>query len=112
MLEGCGTFFFQTQHGERANALADDPGTDASTGFTVVGEPNFWGEYTHGSLNYGRCVSTYCVNDKFAIDYPLNQGDVVFSPFKSGTEKFASQNTSHKNFAAPSSSSRPTTARR
>lgn len=97
--EGCwkaaGNFFVQTQHGERANARSDD---GIGKGWTIIGRPNFWGQYTHGNLDYGRCVSTYYVNDKFAIDYPLNSGDVVFSPFESGTVTFAGRNNSHKNF--------------
>ena len=97
--EGCwtaaSTFFFQTQHGEKANRRTDD---GIGMGWTIIGRPNFWGQYTHGNLGYGRCVSTYYVNDKFAIDYPLNNGDVVFSLFKSVTVTFAGRNNSHKNF--------------
>ena len=100
--EGCwraaSSFFVQTQHGYGANKLANDPGTDAPTGYVPVGIPNYWGQYTHGSLGYGRCVSTYYTNDKFAIDYPLNKGDYVFSPFRGGTVKFAGRNTSHANY--------------
>ncbi len=100
--EGCwlaaSKFFVQTQHGSQANRLANDAGTDAPTGFAPVGIPNFWGQYTHGSLGYGRCVSTYYTNDKFAVDYPLNGEDYVFSPFKSGTVMFAGRNNSHRNY--------------
>ena len=97
--EGCyradsGTYF-QTQHGSGANAYSGD---GIPTGFTVVGRPNFWGQYTHGSLGYGRCASTYYTNDKFAIDYPLNRGNYVFSPFARGTVVFAGRNYSHKNY--------------
>ena len=97
--EGCwrsaSSFFYQTQHGYGANRSAYD---GISTGYSVVGRPNFWGQYTHGNLGYGRCASTYYTNDKFALDYPLNKGDYVFSPFKSGTVKFAGRNTSHANY--------------
>ncbi len=97
--EGCwrsaSTFFYQTQHGYGANRSAYD---GIPTGYSLIGRPNFWGQYTHGSLGYGRCASTYYTNDKFAVDYPLNRGDYVFSPFKSGTVTFAGRNTSHANY--------------
>ena len=97
--EGCwratSTFYFQTQHGYGSNRSAYD---GINTGFTKVGRPNYWGEYTHGSLGYGRCASTYYVNDMYAIDYPLNRGDYVFSPFSGGTVTFAGRNYSHANY--------------
>ncbi len=97
--EGCwlaqSTFFFQTQHGRYANSSASD---GIPTGFTRLGSPNYWGAYTHGNLGYGRCASTYYTNDKFAVDYPLNFGDAVFSPFRGGTVTFAGRNSSHKNY--------------
>ena len=97
--EGCwrsaSTFFYQTQHGYGANRSAYD---GIATGYSILGRPNFWGQYTHGSLGYGRCASTYYTNDKFAVDYPLNRGDYVFSPFESGTVTFAGRNTSHANY--------------
>ena len=101
--EGCwragSRFFVQTQHGFGANRLANDPYRfDIPTGFTAVGFPNYWGQYTHGNLGYGRCVSTYYTNDRYAVDYPLNKNDVVFSPFKGGTVTFAGRNTSHANY--------------
>ena len=49
-------------------------------------------------MGYGRCASTYYTNDKYAIDYPLNRGDVVFSPFAKGTVVFAGRNYSHRNY--------------
>ncbi len=97
--EGCwrsaSTFFYQTQHGYGANRSAYD---GIATGYSIIGRPNFWGQYTHGDLGYGRCASTYYTNDKFAVDYPLNKGDYVFSPFKNGTVTFAGRNTSHANY--------------
>ena len=97
--EGCwrsaSTFFYQTQHGYGANRSSTD---GIATGYSIIGRPNFWGQYTHGSLGYGRCVHTYYTNDKFAVDYPLNRGDYIFSPFKSGTVTFAGRNTSHANY--------------
>ena len=100
--EGCwlaaSKFWVQTQHGYEANGFADDPGTNAPRGQSILGIPNYWGQYTHGDLGYGRCASTYYTNDKFAIDYPLNRGDVVFSPFSGGTVTFAGRNTSHANY--------------
>jgi murein DD-endopeptidase MepM/ murein hydrolase activator NlpD len=97
--EGCWQadpdFFFQTQHGSGANANPDDK---ISTGWTIVGRPNYWDEYTHGRLGYGRCDRRYYTNDKFAVDYPLDLGDAVFSPFRSGTVTFAGRNITHKDY--------------
>lgn len=97
--EGCwlanSNFFFQTQHGKYANK-----GRYAGrrAGWTRIGQPNYWGNYTHGNLGYGRCNEPDWTNDKFAIDYPLTKNDVLFSPFKRGTVTFAGRNTSHKNY--------------
>jgi hypothetical protein len=97
--EGCWRadpdFFFQTQHGSGANA---DPGDNIPTGYTIVGRPNYWDEYTHGRLGYGRCDRGLYTNDKFAVDYPLDVGDAVFSPFRSGTVTFAGRNVTHKDY--------------
>ena len=97
--EGCWTaassFFFQTQHGKYANRRTGD---GIRMGWTIIGRPNFWGQYTHGSLGYGRCDEPNFTNDKFAIDYPLNGGDVVFSPFKNGTVTFAGRNHTHQDY--------------
>jgi len=97
--EGCWRadpdFFFQTQHGPEANSNPDD---GIRTGWTVVGKPNYWGEYTHGDLGYGRCTEPEWCNDKFAVDYPLNRGDAVFSPFREGTVTFAGRNITHKDY--------------
>ena len=96
--EGCwrsaSTFFYQTQHGYGANRSANG----IATGDSIIGRPNFWGQYTHGSIGMGRCNSAYYTNDKFAIDYPLARGDIVFSPFSAGTVVFAGRNTSHANY--------------
>ena len=88
-------FFFQTQHGPRANSARRD---GIPTGYTVVGRPNYWDEYTHGRLGYGRCTKRVWCNDKFAVDYPFNRGDAVFSPFRSGTVTFAGRNVTHKDY--------------
>jgi murein DD-endopeptidase MepM/ murein hydrolase activator NlpD len=97
--EGCWRadpdFFFQTQHGPEANSNPED---GIPTGWTVVGKPNYWGEYTHGDLDYGRCTEPEWCNDKFAVDYPLNRGDAVFSPFRDGTVTFAGRNITHKDY--------------
>ena len=97
--EGCWRadpdFFFQTQHGSGANANPDD---NIPTGYTIVGIPNYWDEYTHGRLGYGRCTERAWCNDKFAVDYPLDIGDAVFSPFRSGTVTFAGRNITHKDY--------------
>lgn len=97
--EGCwlanSDFFFQTQHGKYANKGRYG---NRRPGWTRIGQPNFWGQYTHGNLNYGRCNEPDWTNDKFAIDYPLRRNDVLFSPFKRGTVTFAGRNTSHKNY--------------
>ncbi len=89
--EGCwmakSRFFVQTPHGKFANK---NRWKDRRAGWTKIGLPNYWGEYTHGNLRgYGRCDKRRYTNDKFAIDYPLERGDVVFSPFKRGKVTFA-----------------------
>ncbi len=88
-------FFFQTQHGSRANANSND---GIRKGWTIVGRPNYWDEYTHGRLGYGRCDRRRYTNDKFAVDYPLDRGDVIFSPFRRGTVTFAGRNVTHKDY--------------
>jgi murein DD-endopeptidase MepM/ murein hydrolase activator NlpD len=88
-------FFIQTQHGPRANA---NPNDGIRKGWTIVGRPNYWNEYTHGRLGYGRCDRRLYTNDKFAVDYPLDRGDVIFSPFKHGKVTFAGRNVTHKNY--------------
>ena len=97
--EGCyqadRRFWVQTQHGKLANGGRFE---GRRAGWTRIGLYNYWGEYTHGNLGYGRCVSDYYTNDKFAIDYFLKRGDVVFSPFRSGTVRFAGRAESHKNY--------------
>ena len=97
--EGCwradSRVYFQTQHGWGANS---SPSDGIPTDFSLMGRPNYWGQYTHGNLGYGRCASTYYTNDMYAIDYPLNRGNVVFSPFYRGTVTFAGRNYSHKNY--------------
>ncbi len=89
------TFYVQTQHGRYANRR---PGDGIPTGYARVGRPNYWNEYTHGRLGYGRCTSNYYTNDKFAVDYRLQHGDYVFSPVKRGTVKFAGRNRTHKDY--------------
>ncbi len=90
--EGCwtatSTYFFQTQHGMYANKRWGP----SYTGWTQIGIPNYWGQYTHGSLGYGRCVAKIYTNDMYAVDYPLGKCDVIFSPFKRGTVTFAGRN--------------------
>ena len=99
--EGCflarSTFFFQTQHGPGANSNPDD---NIRTGYSIVGRPNYWGEYTHGNFGpgYGRCDEPYNTNDKFAVDYPLDRGDTVYSPFRNGTVTFAGRNVTHQDY--------------
>ena len=97
--EGCWQadpdFFFQTQYGSTANASPKD---NIPTGWSIVGRPNYWDEYTHGRVGYGRCDRRHYTNDKFAVDYPLDRGDAVFSPFKSGTVTFAGRNITHKDY--------------
>ncbi len=96
--EGCwrasSTFFVQTQHGMYAN---ERWGAER-TGWTKVGRPNYWDEYSHGSLGYGRCKERIYTNDKFAVDYPLDFGDAVFSPFESGKVTFAGRNYTHRDY--------------
>ena len=94
--EGCyladPDFFVQTQLGRYANARSGD---NIPTGYTSVGKPNYWGEYTHGGIDMGRCHDPYYTNDKFAVDYPLNRGDPIFTPLRCGTVTFAGRNESH-----------------
>ena len=97
--EGCWQadpdFFFQTQYGSTANA---NPKDNIPTGWSIVGRPNYWDEYTHGRLEYGRCDKQEYTNDKFAVDYPLDPGDAIFSPFTRGTVTFAGRNITHKDY--------------
>ncbi|MDQ3791531.1 MAG: M23 family metallopeptidase, partial [Actinomycetota bacterium] len=97
--EGCwrasGGFYVQTQHGKYANRGAGD---HIPTGYARVGRPNYWDEHSHGRLGYGRCKKDRYTNDKFAVDYLLNRGDYVFSPFKRGKVIFAGQNKTHKDY--------------
>jgi hypothetical protein len=97
--EGCWradpAYFFRVQYDREAN---DKPGDHIRTGFTLVGKPNYWDEYTHGDLGYGRCNEPEWCNDKFAVDYPLNRGDALYSPFKSGTVTFAGRNITHRDY--------------
>jgi hypothetical protein len=88
------SFFVQTQHGRFANQSKGPEWT----GWTVIGSPNYWGEFSHGSLGFGRCAEPDFTNDFFAIDYPLDIGDVVFCPFKSGTVTFAGRNFTHADY--------------
>jgi hypothetical protein len=100
--EGCWRadpdFFVQTQHGMYSNRGWYPSGAAVHSGWTKVGRPNFWGEYTHGSVGYGRCNRPSYTNDKFAVDYPLDRGDAVFSPFECGTVTFAGRNTTHQDY--------------
>jgi hypothetical protein len=45
-------FFVQTQQGRYANSRSGD---GIPTGYTIVGKPNYWDEFTHGDLGLGRC---------------------------------------------------------
>lgn len=88
-------FYVQTQHGRYANRRAGD---GIPTGFSRVGRPNYWDEYSHGRLGYGRCTKDYYTNDKYAVDYRLTTGDWLFSPFACGRVTFAGRNTTHKDY--------------
>jgi murein DD-endopeptidase MepM/ murein hydrolase activator NlpD len=90
--------FFQTQHGSYANVGWYPKRADRHRGWTRIGLPNYWGQYTHGNLGYGRCTRRIYTNDKYAIDYPLDRGNAIFSPFKSGTVTFAGRNKSHRDY--------------
>ena len=101
--EGCyladPRFWVQTQHSMYANSgrwEGQHPGRNQ--GWTRIGLYNYWGEYTHGDMGYGRCASNYYTNDKFAIDYFLREGNAVFPPFKGGVVRFAGQTDTHKNY--------------
>ncbi len=88
-------FFVQTQQGRYANSR---PGDGIPTGYTIVGKPNYWGEFTHGNLGLGRCDEPYYTNGMYSVDYPLNRGDAIFTPFKCGTVTFAGRNETHRSF--------------
>ena len=97
--EGCyradPDFFVQTQLGRDANGRSGD---GIRTGYTIIGKPNYWGEFTHGNLGYGRCHEPYYTNGKYSVDYPLNRGDAIFTPFRCGRVTFAGRNETHRTF--------------
>jgi hypothetical protein len=97
--QGCwrasGGFYVQTQHGRYANRGAGD---GIPTGYARVGRPSYWDEGSHGRLGFGRCDRRRYTNDKFAVDYLLNRGDYVFSPFKRGKVIFAGRNRTHRDY--------------
>ena len=97
--EGCyladPDFFVQTQQGRYANSR---PGDGIPTGHTIIGKPNYWDEFTHGGLGLGRCDEPYYTNGMYSVDYPLNRGDAIYTPFKCGTVTFAGQNQTHRTF--------------
>lgn len=97
--EGCWranpAFFVQVQHGRYATRDRND---GMPTGHSRAGTPNYWGQYTHGNLGYGRCNEPGWANDKFAVDYRLNAGDFLYSPFKCGRVTFAGRNTTHRDY--------------
>ena len=99
IFEGCWLanrkFFVQTQHDSYANRRRGD---GIRTGWTVAGRPNYWGQYTHGNIDQGRCIGRYHTNDKFAVDYPFGRGDRIYSPFKKGTVVFSGSNSTHANY--------------
>jgi hypothetical protein len=70
----------QVQHGPEANSNK---------------RAELLGQYTHGDLGYGRCHEPYYANDKFAVDYPMDRGDPIWSPFKCGRVAFAGRNETH-----------------
>ena len=88
--EGCwkANGWFQTQHGPNANG----------NGWVQVGHPNYWGEYTHGNLGWGRCAAPNYTNDKFAVDYPMRRGDVLYVPFRRATVRYVGRKYTHKNY--------------
>ncbi len=85
-------FWAQVQHGPAANG---NKGDGIPTGWTRIGVPNFWDQYTHGDLGYGRCLEPYYANDKFAVDYLMDRGDPIWSPFDCGRVTFAGRNETH-----------------
>jgi hypothetical protein len=97
--EGCyladPDFFVQTQQGRYANSR---PGDGIPTGYTIIGKPNYWGEFTHGNLGLGRCHEPDYTNGKYSVDYPLNRGDAIYTPFRCGRVTFAGQNQTHRTF--------------
>ena len=88
-------FYVQTQHGFGANSQGGD---GIPTGWTRIGNPNFWGQYTHGNLGYGRCNEPNYTNDMYAVDYPLDRWNYVFSPVSCGRVTFAGRNQTHADY--------------
>jgi hypothetical protein len=88
-------FFVRTQIGRHANS---HPGDGIPEGHTIIGKPNYWGEFTHGDLGLGRCDEPYYTNGMYSVDYPLDRGDAIFTPFKCGTVTFAGRNETHRTF--------------
>jgi hypothetical protein len=88
-------FFVQTQYGRSANG---NRGDGIPTGNTIIGKPNYWGEFTHGNLGLGRCHEPYYTNGMYSVDYPLNRGDPIFTPFRCGKVTFAGRNRTHRTF--------------
>lgn len=82
------SYFVQIQHGPQARS------SDARLGYTTVGSYNYWGQHTHR-----RCTSQTIANDKYAVDYPLDRGDAIFSPFRSGTVKYAGRSDEPAGYA-------------
>ena len=88
-------FFVQTQQGRYANSRSGD---GIPTGYTIIGLPNYWDEFTHGDLGYGRCDEPYYTNGKYSVDYPLKRGDPIYTPFRCGKVTFAGRNRTHRTF--------------
>ena len=88
-------FFVQTQHGKFANR---GRWKNRRPGWTRLGIPNYWGQFSHGNLGFGRCNERGWTNDMYAIDYPLRKGNAIFSPFNRGRVTFAGRNNSHRDY--------------
>ena len=76
-------FWVQVQHGPEANSNK---------------RAELLGQYTHGDLGYGRCHEPHYTNDRFAVDYPMDRGDPIWSPFDCGRVTFAGRNETHVDY--------------
>ena len=89
------SFWVQTQNGPSSNSSSDDR---IPTGWTRIGVPNFWGQYTHGDLGLGRCHARHYTNDRFAVDYPMDLGDAIWSPFDCGHVTFRGRHPEYEDY--------------
>jgi murein DD-endopeptidase MepM/ murein hydrolase activator NlpD len=81
---------------ERTEGNVVGPSIPHPAKWFVAREP-YTNDGTYG-LTLWKPESGQPCKHKFAIDYPLNRGDAVFSPFEGGTVTFAGRNITHKDY--------------